>query len=186
MVAQILAVIIFLAMFVLIVLEVWERHIITLGCGLLTLVLVFGLGMHSMSAVLETLNLGSFFTSHFWYTAGQSAEASSGINWETIVFVAGMMIMVEGMARVGFFRWLCMRLTGTQFLVEYQIEIQYDHNQGNACDHTGIGQEIREGISQGSTDDDIGGISAHGSGSSQIRTEHFCQNHRHRIEFQQL
>ena len=85
MVAQILAVIIFLAMFVLIVLEVWERHIITLGCGLLTLVLVFGLGMHSMSAVLETLNLGSFFTSHFWYTAGQSAEASSGINWETIV-----------------------------------------------------------------------------------------------------
>ena len=57
MVAQILAVIIFLAMFVLIVLEVWERHIITLGCGLLTLVLVFGLGMHSMSAVLETLNL---------------------------------------------------------------------------------------------------------------------------------
>ena len=110
MVAQILAVIIFLAMFVLIVLEVWERHIITLGCGLLTLVLVFGLGMHSMSAVLETLNLGSFFTSHFWYTAGQSAEASSGINWETIVFVAGMMIMVEGMARVGFFRWLCMRL----------------------------------------------------------------------------
>ena len=60
-------------MFVLIVLEVWERHIITLGCGLLTLVLVFGLGMHSMSAVLETLNLGSFFTSHFWYTAGQSA-----------------------------------------------------------------------------------------------------------------
>lgn len=99
MVAQILAVIIFLAMFVLIVLEVWERHIITLGCGLLTLVLVFGLGMHSMSAVLETLNLGSFFTSHFWYTAGQSAEASSGINWETIVFVAGMMIMVEGMAR---------------------------------------------------------------------------------------
>ena len=106
MVAQILAVIIFLAMFVLIVLEVWERHIITLGCGLLTLVLVFGLGMHSMSAVLETLNLGSFFTSHFWYTAGQSAEASSGINWETIVFVAGMMIMVEGMARIRLYRCL--------------------------------------------------------------------------------
>lgn len=105
-------------MFVLIVLEVWERHIITLGCGLLTLVLVFGLGMHSMSAVLETLNLGSFFTSHFWYTAGQSAEASSGINWETIVFVAGMMIMVEGMARVGFFRWLCMRLAK---MVKYMV-----------------------------------------------------------------
>lgn len=118
MIAQILAVVIFVAMFVLIVLEVWERHVITLGCGLLTLVLVFGLGMHSMGAVWETLNLGSFFTSHFWYTAGQSAETSSGINWETIVFVAGMMIMVEGMARVGFFRWLCMRLAK---LVKYQV-----------------------------------------------------------------
>ena len=57
MIAQILAVVIFIAMFVLIVLEVWERHVITLGCGLLTLVLVFGLGMHSMGAVWETLNL---------------------------------------------------------------------------------------------------------------------------------
>ena len=118
MIAQILAVVIFVAMFVLIVLEVWERHVITLGCGLLTLVLVFGLGMHSMGAVWETLNLDSFFTSHFWYTAGQSAETSSGINWETIVFVAGMMIMVEGMARVGFFRWLCMRLAK---MVKYKV-----------------------------------------------------------------
>ena len=118
MIAQILAVVIFVAMFILIVLEVWERHVITLGCGLLTLVLVFGLGMHSMGAVWETLNLGSFFTSHFWYTAGQSAETSSGINWETIVFVAGMMIMVEGMARVGFFRWLCMEIAK---MVKYQV-----------------------------------------------------------------
>ena len=47
MTAQILALIIFLAMFVLIILEVWDRHLITLGCGLLTLVLVFGLGMRS-------------------------------------------------------------------------------------------------------------------------------------------
>ena len=43
MTAQILALIIFLAMFVLIILEVWDRHLINLGCGLLTLVLVFGL-----------------------------------------------------------------------------------------------------------------------------------------------
>ena len=118
MIAQILAVIIFLAMFVLIVLEVWERHIITLGCGLLTLVLVFGLGMRSMSAVWETLNVKSIFTTAFWYAAGESSEASSGINWQTIIFIAGMMIMVEGMARVGFFRWLCMRLAK---LVKYQV-----------------------------------------------------------------
>ena len=103
MIAQILAVVIFIAMFVLIVLEVWERHVITLGCGLLTLVLVFGLGMHSMSAAMETLNVRNIFTVGFWYEAGQSAESSSGINWATILFIAGMMIMVEGMARAGFF-----------------------------------------------------------------------------------
>ena len=118
MTAQILALIIFLAMFVLIILEVWDRHLITLGCGLLTLVLVFGLGMRSMSAVWETLNVKSIFTTAFWYAAGESSEASSGINWQTIIFIAGMMIMVEGMARVGFFRWLCMRLAK---LVKYQV-----------------------------------------------------------------
>ena len=53
--AQILAVIIFLAMFILIITEIWERHIVTLGCALLTLVLVFGLCMHSPSAIIETL-----------------------------------------------------------------------------------------------------------------------------------
>ena len=118
MTAQILALIIFLAMFVLIILEVWDRHLITLGCGLLTLVLVFGLGMRSMSAVWETLNVKSIFTTAFWYAAGESSEASSGINWQTIIFIAGMMIRVEGMARVGFFRWLCMRLAK---LVKYQV-----------------------------------------------------------------
>ena len=118
MTAQILALIIFLAMFVLIILEVWDRHLITLGCDLLTLVLVFGLGMRSMSAVWETLNVKSIFTTAFWYAAGESSEASSGINWQTIIFIAGMMIMVEGMARVGFFRWLCMRLAK---LVKYQV-----------------------------------------------------------------
>ena len=107
--AQILAVVIFVAMFVLIVMDKIERQIITLVCGVLTLVLVFGLGMHSMSAVLETLNLHSIFTPGFWYAAG-AEESSSGINWATIIFIAGMMVMVEGMAKAGFFQWLCMRL----------------------------------------------------------------------------
>ncbi len=118
MIAQILAVVIFLAMFILIITEVFERHIVTLGCALLSLVLVFGLGMHSMDAVIRTLNVQTIFTPGFWYTAGQSGETSTGINWETIIFIAGMMIMVEGMARVGFFRWLCMKIAG---LVHYQV-----------------------------------------------------------------
>ena len=118
MIAQILAVVIFLAMFILIITEVFERHIVTLGCALLSLVLVFGLGVHSMDAVIRTLNVQTIFTPGFWYTAGQSGETSTGINWETIIFIAGMMIMVEGMARVGFFRWLCMKIAG---LVHYQV-----------------------------------------------------------------
>lgn len=118
MLAQVLAIIIFLAMFLLIILEIWERQWITLACGLLTLLLVFGLGMHSMGAIMRTLNLQSFFTTGFWYVAGESSEASSGINWQTIIFIAGMMIMVEGMAKVGFFRWLCMEIAK---MVKYQV-----------------------------------------------------------------
>ena len=108
--AQVLAVLIFVVMFLMIITDKIERHYITLGCGLLTLLLVFGLGLHSMTAVIKTLNVQNIFTLDFWYQAGEASESSSGINWATIIFIAGMMVMVEGMARVGFFRWLCMRI----------------------------------------------------------------------------
>ena len=117
MAAQILAVIIFVAMFAMIVMEKVERHIVTLFCGLLTLVMVFGVCMQSMTAIWETLGIHNIFTLDFWYTVGESSESSVGINWATILFIAGMMVMVEGMARVGFFRWLCMRIAN---LVHYQ------------------------------------------------------------------
>lgn len=109
--AQILAVLIFLVMFFLIVTEKIERHITTLLCALLTLILVFGVCMHSWDAILNTLNFREIFTSEFWYQAGEATEsAGSGINWATIIFIAGMMIMVEGMGHAGFFRWLCMQI----------------------------------------------------------------------------
>lgn len=107
---QILAVIIFIAMFILIVMDKIERQYVTLVCGLLTLILVFGFAMRDMDAVTETLNLKSIITLDFWYAAGEASESSSGINWATIIFIAGMMVMVEGMAKAGFFRWLCMKL----------------------------------------------------------------------------
>ena len=110
MIAQVLAVVIFVAMFLLIVSEKIERHIVTLGCGLLTILLVFGLSMHSTSAIFKTLNLHSIITKSFWYVSGPGGEESSGINWATIIFIFGMMVMVEGMAKAGFFRWLCMKL----------------------------------------------------------------------------
>ena len=106
--AQIFAVVIFVAMFILIVLDKIERHYVTLGCGLLTLVVVFGICMRSGTAIWNTLAIKGFATKEFWYQVTESE--SKGINWATIVFIAGMMIMVEGMAKAGFFRWLCMRI----------------------------------------------------------------------------
>lgn len=111
--AQIFAIIIFVAMFLMIVLDKIERHIVTLGCGLLTLLIVFGICMRSGSAIIGTLAIGDFIKPDFWYQVTESE--SKGINWATIVFIAGMMIMVEGMAKAGFFRWLCMKIA---FLVK--------------------------------------------------------------------
>ena len=118
MAAQIAAVTIFLVMFLLIIMEKFERHIITLGCAALTLILVFGVCMHSTSAVTETLNLAGIFTKNFWIVSEEASESTGGINWATIIFVAGMMIMVEGMAAAGFFRWLCMSIAKA---VKYQV-----------------------------------------------------------------
>lgn len=110
MLAQVIAVTIFLIMFAFIITDKIERHYVTLGCGLATLVLVFGVCMRDFEAAMETLNIAPIFTVGFWYEAGTASESSSGINWATIIFIAGMMVMVEGMAKAGFFRWLCMTI----------------------------------------------------------------------------
>ena len=110
MLPQVLAVLIFLVMFGLIISEKIERHYVTLGCGLLMIILVFGAVMHSGSAIIETMNVRSIFTAEFWHTASEGAESSAGINWSTIIFIAGMMVMVEGMGKAGFFRWLCLQI----------------------------------------------------------------------------
>lgn len=114
--ARIIAVAIFVVMFVMIIMEKVEKQYITLAAGLATIIGVFGIGgflagdsMNGMTAFLDTLNVKSIFTTDFWYAASE-AESSSGISWSTIFFLCGMMIMVEGMARTGFFRWLCMKI----------------------------------------------------------------------------
>ena len=128
MIAQILAVAIFLVMFGLIITERFPKQYTTLVCGALTLILVFVLGMQldvhffgkeysTFESIKETLNVHNIFTAGFWYTAAGENE-SKGIDWATIIFLTGMMIMVEGMARVGFFRWLCLRLAKA---VQYKV-----------------------------------------------------------------
>ena len=108
MIAQAAALIIFVGMFVLIILDKFERQWITLVSGLLMLIVVFGICLHSPQAIVDTLNLKAFFVKSFWY--GGEESASAGIHWSTIVFIAGMMIMVEGLGHSGFFRWLCLSL----------------------------------------------------------------------------
>lgn len=115
---QILALAIFVLMFILIVADKIERHIVTLACGGLMLAIVFGICMKDLPAVWETLNFKSIASRHFWYSHGE-ASVTVGINWETIVFIAGMMVMVEGMGESGFFRWLCL---GLAKLVKYKVK----------------------------------------------------------------
>ena len=117
MVAKILALVIFLVMFFFIVTEKFERHYVTLACGAVMLILVFGVCMRSPQAIFNTLNFHSIFTPDFWHASAEAGESTGGINWSTIIFIAGMMIMVEGMGKAGFFRWLCLKLAK---LVNYQ------------------------------------------------------------------
>ena len=110
MLAEILAIVIFLAMFALIVWDRFPKHYVTLGCAALTSIFVFGIGMRDVHAFVNTLAVKNIFHPSFWYAAGEHAEQTSGINWATIIFLLGMMIMVEGMADAGFFDWLCLKI----------------------------------------------------------------------------
>lgn len=118
MVSQIFAIVIFVLMFALIIMDKIPRHWVTLGCGLATIITVFAICMRSPNAIIETLNIKSIFTTEFWHTSGKGSESSSGINWATIIFIAGMMVMVEGMAKAGFFRWLCLTIAKA---VKYKV-----------------------------------------------------------------
>ena len=118
MVSQIFAIVIFVLMFALIIMDKIPRHWVTLGCGLATIIIVLAICMRSPNAIIETLNIKSIFTTEFWHTSGKGSESSSGINWATIIFIAGMMVMVEGMAKAGFFRWLCLTIAKA---VKYKV-----------------------------------------------------------------
>ena len=107
--AQIASVAIFLLMFILLATDRIPRHHAALGCGLLTMVVVFGLCLKDPGAAWHILNLESIFSPGFWYRTAD-AQASVGINWETILFLSCMMVMVDGMALSGFFRWLCLSI----------------------------------------------------------------------------
>jgi Na+/H+ antiporter NhaD/arsenite permease-like protein len=114
---QILAITIFVAMFVAIIVGKVHRFIPALiGAGL-TLAVVFLIIMQSPGAVLSVLNLEQLGQLRFW-VPGQEGLISHGVNWQTIIFIGGMMTMVEGLGEVGFFRWICLYVAK---LVNYRV-----------------------------------------------------------------
>ena len=108
--SQICAIVIFVGMFAVVVSGKVARHVTTSIAGGLTILVVFLLAMRSSEAVLEALNLHTLIDPQFWFPGQHGEESVTGINWGTILFIAGMMVMVEGMGDTGFFRWLCMVL----------------------------------------------------------------------------
>ncbi len=109
-ISLIAAALIFIIMFVLVVLGKFEKHYITLTCGALMIAIVLGLIMKDTNAIVDVLNYKSLFQKGFWI--GEAPD-STGIDWSTIIFLGGMMIMVEGLSLAGFFRWLCLKLAKT-------------------------------------------------------------------------
>ena len=109
-ISQVMALIIFVLMFILIITEVVERYQATLLSAFATIIVVFLLCMHSTGTVWDVLSLKDLVHGGFWYAAGKGATDNGGINWATIIFLAGMMVMVEAMASSGFFRFICLSL----------------------------------------------------------------------------
>ena len=102
---QILAITIFVLMFAVIISGKVRRYIPALIGAALVVVIVFLVVMKSPQSVLNVFNLGELGQWRFWVPGEQHVE-SHGVNWQTIIFIGGMMVMVCGLEVVGFFRWL--------------------------------------------------------------------------------
>jgi Na+/H+ antiporter NhaD/arsenite permease-like protein len=112
---QILAMIIFLVMFIAIMSGKLHRFIPALCGALLTGIMILAVVDGGPDKFWDVLRLGDFVDGGWWFgkhSAEAVHEASGaieigGVNWQTIVFIGGMMTMVEGLGAVGFFRWIC-------------------------------------------------------------------------------
>jgi Na+/H+ antiporter NhaD/arsenite permease-like protein len=116
--SQILAIIIFALMFIAIITGKLPRYIPALVGAILIIGIVFLVVMKSPDSVWNVLNLEQLGQWHFW-VPGEKQVESHGVNWQTIIFIGGMMVMVCGLEAVGFFRWLCLyvaRLVGCRVI----------------------------------------------------------------------
>jgi Na+/H+ antiporter NhaD/arsenite permease-like protein len=115
--SQILAIAIFIVMFIAIIAGKVHRFIPALLGAAFTITVVFLVIMKSPGAVFSVLNLQQLGQLSFWIP-GQEHIESHGVNWQTIIFIGGMMTMVEGLGAVGFFRWLCLYVAK---MVNYKV-----------------------------------------------------------------
>ena len=84
-ISQILAVVIFLLMFIAIIIGKVHRYIPALVGAFLVIIIVFLGIMRSPEAVLNVLNLSQLGELRFWIP-GQEHIESQGVNWQTIIF----------------------------------------------------------------------------------------------------
>jgi Na+/H+ antiporter NhaD/arsenite permease-like protein len=115
--SQILAIVIFVGMFVVIVWGKVHRYIPALVGAAAVVIIVFLVVMQSSEAAVRVFNLGQIGTVNFW-VPGHEPLASRGINWQTVIFIGGMMTMVEGLGQAGVLRWMCLSVAK---LVNYRV-----------------------------------------------------------------
>ena len=125
---QILAILIFTAMFIAIMWGKIHRFIPALIGAALTAILILTLVDQGPHSLWQVLRLPDFIDGHWWFgkhateAVGESASSSTpqigGVNWQTMIFIGGMMVMVEGMGAAGFFRWICLLVAR---LVKYRV-----------------------------------------------------------------
>jgi len=108
---------IFVGVFISLTIGKVHRSIPALIGAALTLLVVF-LGIErNPQAAIGALNLAELGRSTFWVGHYQPGTPF-GVNWQTILFIGGMMVLVEGLRAVGFFRWLCLN---TAQIVNYRV-----------------------------------------------------------------
>lgn len=115
--AQIVSLFIFLAVFIFIIIGKVHRYIPATIGAVLGAIIIYFIILKSAEGLWWVLNLKQISQYHFWVPGEHKIEAY-GINWQTIIFLSGMMMMVEGLERSGFFTWICLY---TAKLVKYRV-----------------------------------------------------------------
>jgi len=115
--SQIAALAIFAGVFISLITGKVHRYIPALIGAALTLLVVFVGIERNPQAAIGALNLAELGRSTFW-VGDYQPTIHYGVNWQTILFIGGMMVLVEGLRAVGFFRWLCLHIAQT---VNYRV-----------------------------------------------------------------